>query len=179
LERVGGERMLDRVVQALQAASGQAPLLVANAAHAARWRPDLTVRRDLLPNCGSLGGIYTALSAGEGPVLVLAWDMPLVPVELLEALVRQANGDDVFLPEGLGRHGLEPLCAVYGPGCIAAIRTQLESEDFQATAFHARVKVGRLAIQDVARFGSPDTIFFNVNTAADLTKAEELWRQRG
>lgn len=179
LERVGGERMLDRVVQALKAASGEAPLLVANASDAKSWRPDLTVMKDVMPNCGSLGGIYTAMTAAAGPVLVMAWDMPFVTVELLQALVAGTNGNDVFLPEGGGRSGLEPLCGVYGPGAVGAIKTQLENEDFQATAFHGRVKVGRLGAADVARFGTPDVLFFNVNTASDLTKAEELWRQRG
>jgi molybdopterin-guanine dinucleotide biosynthesis protein A len=179
LERVGGERMIDRAVQALQAASGEAPLLVANAPDATRWRPDLTVKKDVLPNCGSLGGIYTALTAGQGPVLVLAWDMPFVTVELLQALVNGVNGHDVFLPEGPGRTGLEPLCAVYAPGAAPAIKQQLEREDFQATGFHADVRIGRLGGADVARFGSGDVLFFNVNTASDLAKAEELWRQQG
>jgi len=135
--------------------------------------------KDVMPNCGSLGGIYTALTAGNGPVLVLAWDMPLVPAELLEALVQRADGNDVFLPEGGGKHGLEPFCGIYGPGCAAVIKDQLEHEDFQATAFHDRVKVGRMDAAQVAQFGSSDILFFNVNTPADLTKAEELWRQRG
>ena len=179
LERVGGERILDRVVQVLQSAAGQPPLLVANAPDAARWRPDLTVQKDLIPNCGSLGGIYSALASGEGPVLVLAWDMPFVPVELLEALVKGSNGSDVFLPESKSRRGVEPLCGVYGPACVAAMRTQLESEDFQATGFHDQVKLGRLSTDELTRFGDPDLLFFNVNTADDLAKAEELWRQRG
>jgi molybdopterin-guanine dinucleotide biosynthesis protein A len=179
LERVGGERILDRVVQALQSAAGQAPLLVANAADAARWRPDLTVQKDLMPDCGSLGGIYTALASGAGPVLVLAWDMPFVPIELLEALVKGAEGSDVFLPESNGRPGVEPLCGVYGPACTTPMRAQIESEDFQATGFHDQVKVARLEGEALARFGDPAVLFFNVNTADDLAKAEELWRQRG
>ena len=179
LERVGGERMVDRVAQALADAGGEPPIIVANASDARSWRPDLTVVKDVMPNCGSLGGIYTALTAGPGPVLVMAWDMPFVPVELLEALVGGVDGHDVFLPEGPGRSGLEPLCGVYAPGSTGAIKTQLENEDFQATGFHDRVKLGRLCAGDVAKFGSADVLFFNVNTASDLAKAEELWRQRG
>ena len=47
-ERVGGDRILDRVVQALRAASGEPPLLIANAPDAATWRPDLRVMRDVI-----------------------------------------------------------------------------------------------------------------------------------
>jgi len=119
LEQVGGERILDRVVRVLQAALGRPPLLVANSPDAAQWRPDLRVIGDAIRDCGSLGGLYTALTADEGPVLVLAWDMPFVPVELLEALIKRSENHDAYLPESGGPHGgLEPLCAVYGPRCI-------------------------------------------------------------
>jgi len=40
-ESPGGERILDRVVRALQAATEAPPLLIANDPDAASWRPDL------------------------------------------------------------------------------------------------------------------------------------------
>jgi len=179
LEQVGGQRILDRVASAVEAATGQRPLLVANAADAAEWRPDLQVTRDRLPDQGSLGGIYTAVTAADGPVLVAAWDMPFIPVGLLQALVAGSAGCDVFLPDSGGRRGVEPLCGVYGPACAAAIRARLEQGDRRAIGFHADVRVGTLARDEVARFGDPAVMFFNVNTADELRKAEELWNQRG
>ena len=78
LERVGGDRILDRLVASMRIATGELPLLVANAEDAGSWRDDLKVVQDPRPDCGSLGGIYAAVSAGDGPVLVVAWDMPFV-----------------------------------------------------------------------------------------------------
>lgn len=177
LEQVGGDRIIDRVARSLQAATGQPPILVANAADAGKWRPDLTVVGDAIRDCGSLGGIYTSLIVAEGPVLVVAWDMPFVSVELLEELIRRSDGYDVFLPARAGsRTGVEPLCGVYAPGCQAAIRERLADEDLRATGFLDFVKVGTLTPEETAQFGNPDTLFFNVNTPADLTKAQELWR---
>jgi molybdopterin-guanine dinucleotide biosynthesis protein A len=178
LERVGGERILDRVVAAARSAAGAPPLLIANALDAATWRPDLKVVPDPRTGCGSLGGIFTAVTAGEGPVLVLAWDMPFLSDELLTALVQGAADYDVFLPESGGRRGLEPLCGVYGPACGPAIGRRLDDEDFRAIGFHEDVRVGTLPLDQVARFGDPEHLFFNVNTAEDLVRAEELWRQR-
>jgi molybdopterin-guanine dinucleotide biosynthesis protein A len=179
LERVGGERILDRVLLAVQQVTGALPVLVANAPDAGGWRPGLNVARDVRAGCGSLGGIYTAVAAGPGPVLVVAWDMPFVTADLLQALVRSSDGYDAFLPESGGRRGLEPLCAVYGPACEAAIRGRLDQEDFRAIGFHAAVRVGTLPLEQVASFGDPETLFFNVNTADDLARAEELWRRPG
>lgn len=178
LEKVGGERILDRIVQALEVATGRSPLLVANSPDARDWRPDLTLKSDVMPNCGSLGGILTALTAEEKAVLVVAWDMPFVTSELLEALAEGANEYDLFLPESEGPLGFEPLCGVYNFTCAEAILKQLKEEDFRVTGFHDEVKVGSLPIEEVRKHGNPEELFFNVNWPDDLKRAEELWRDQ-
>ena len=176
---VGGRRILDRVVEAVAAVTGAPPLLVANAPDAASWRPDLTTIPDARPGLGSLGGIYTAVAAGPGPVLCVAWDMPFVSEGLLRALTTGSAAWDAFLPESDNRRGVEPLCAVYGPACRAAIERRLDAGELKAIAFHADVRVGILPLQEVRCFGEPGELFFNVNTPEDLDRAEAVWRQRG
>lgn len=176
---VGGRRILDRVVEAVATVTGAPPLLVANAPDAAAWRSDLVTIPDARPNCGSLGGIYTAVAAGADPVLCVAWDMPFADEGLLRALTTGSAGWDAFLPESGGRRGVEPLCAVYGPACRAAIERRLDAGDLKAISFHADVRVGILPLLEVRRFGEPDELFFNVNTPEDLDRAEAAWRRRG
>jgi molybdopterin-guanine dinucleotide biosynthesis protein A len=178
LEKVGGERIVDRVARAVEQAVGERPVLIANAANAQSWCPDLRVVPDLLPGRGSLGGIYTAVGAGDGPVLVVAWDMPFVPVSLLQALVAGVDGYDVFLPESGGKRGVEPLCGVYGPACAGAIRGRLDQEDYRAIGFHDRVRAGSLPLAEVSAHGDPAMLFYNVNTAQELAEAEAMWQQR-
>ena len=179
LIELGGQRILDRVVDALASVTGAAPMLVANAPEGPSWRPDLETRRDVRPDCGSVGGIYTAVVSGAGPVLCVAWDMPFVAPALLQALVTGAVPHDAFLPESDGRRGVEPLCAVYGPACGPAIERQLERGDLRAIGFHADVRVGTLPLERVRAYGDPAVLFFNVNTPADLERAEAVWRQQG
>lgn len=177
LELVGGERIIDRLVRALQTATGELPLLIANAPEAAEWRSDLSVVRDAIRDCGGLGGLYTALTVAEGPVLIAAWDMPFVPAEVFEALIRRFDGHDACVPESSAQsEALEPLCAVYGPRCIEPVRRQLVDEDFRMSAFFGAVDTARLPFEEVARHGDPDTIFFNVNTPDDLAAAQDLWK---
>jgi molybdopterin-guanine dinucleotide biosynthesis protein A len=179
LEKVGGERILDRVVRVVREATGEPPFLVANSPDAATWRPDLAVIPDCLPGEGSLGGIYTAITAGTGPVLLAAWDMPFVPAGLLEALVRGSRDHDLYLPVSGGPRRVEPLCGVYGPACAGPIREQLARGNRGATGFHPEVRVGTLPLEEVRLHGDPAIVFFNVNTAVDLRRAEELWALRG
>ncbi len=101
LEKVGGERILDHLIRAVRVASGSPPLLVANDDQAATWAEGLTVMKDLMPGCGALGGIYTALAESTEPVLIVAWDMPFIPAELLDVLIDNAGEYDVYLPVSL------------------------------------------------------------------------------
>jgi molybdopterin-guanine dinucleotide biosynthesis protein A len=177
LELVGGERILDRLVGVMTAALGEPPLLVANAPDARSWRPDLRTVGDARPGLGALGGIYTAVVEAPAPVVCVAWDMPFVSVSLIRALAGALDRNDAVLPQSSGRRGVEPLCAAYGPACRDAIADSLDDGDLRAIGFHDRIRVGILPLTEVRALADPNLLFFNVNTADDLAKADELWRQ--
>lgn len=176
LHEVGGIRILDRLVECFITAFGSPPLLIANAPDASQWRPGLEVVADERPDMGALGGIYTALIAGPAPVVIAGWDMPFVQPDLLIRLAEGLSDFDACLPSGGGRWGIEPLLAGYGPGCLDPVRACLDSGDLRAVAFHDRIRLSILTPAEVARYGDPARLFFNVNTAADLDQAESLWR---
>ena len=175
LLEVGGRRILDRVVETLERATGEPPTIIANAPDAAAWRPDLRVVPDVLAGQGALGGILTAVER-RAPAVCLAWDMPFVPPALLAALAARLEGADAALPESDSRRGVEPLCAAYGSACGPAIRTALERGEARAVGFHPYVRVARLRREEVLQYGDPDVLFFNVNTPDDLERAERLCR---
>jgi molybdopterin-guanine dinucleotide biosynthesis protein A len=162
----------------LTAALGEPPLLVANAPDAAGWRPDLRTVSDVRPGFGALGGIYTAVTSAPAPVVCVAWDMPFVSESLVQALAQGLTRYDAMLPQSDGRRGVEPLCAAYGPACGPAIAESLNQGDLRAIGFHARIRVGNLPLDAVGALGDPSLLFFNVNTADDLARADELWRRR-
>jgi molybdopterin-guanine dinucleotide biosynthesis protein A len=177
LEIVGGERILDRLVATITSAIGEPPLLVANAPDAESWRPDLRTIPDVRPGLGALGGIYTAVAEAPAPVICVAWDMPFVSEALIRALASRLDGHDAVLPESGGRRGMEPLCAVYGRACRDAIAESLTAGDLRAIGFHDRIRVGILPLAEVRALADPELVFFNVNTADDLAKADQLWRR--
>ena len=178
LELIGGERILDRLVQVMTTALDQPPLLVANAPEAAAWRPDLRTVPDVRPGLGALGGIYTAVIESPAPVVCVAWDMPFVSESLIDALAAGLEHADAILPQSDGRRGVEPLCAAYGPACADAIAASLEAGELRAIGFHDRIRVSILPLEQVRTLADPELLFFNVNTADDLAKADQLWRRR-
>jgi molybdopterin-guanine dinucleotide biosynthesis protein A len=179
LEIVQGQRVIDRVARALRHALPHAAgelLLVANDPAAAQWLPGVPVVPDVRPGFGSLGGLLTALASVAGAVLVVAWDMPFVPGELLQALrIEGESGPfDAVVPSSGSRRGVEPLCAYYTQACAAPIARRLDAGDRRMIGFLEDVRVHHLPPEVVRGFGDPDRMFLNINAPADLAAAEDL-----
>jgi molybdopterin-guanine dinucleotide biosynthesis protein A len=173
LQVVEGARIIDRVAGALREAADEL-LLVANDADAHRWLPLVRMAPDVRLGEGALGGLHAALSHADGSaVLVVAWDMPFVPGGLLRALrtLGEAGADAALPDSALSGRGVEPLCAWYGPACLAAITRRLEAGDRRAVSFLDDVRVATLPAADVSHWGDPARIFFNVNSPDDLPLA--------
>ena len=172
LERVGSERVIDRVMDALAPATDDL-LLIANDANASAWLPGVRVERDVRQACGSLGGIHAALAHAEGDVIVVAWDMPFVPARLIVALRAFGELADVVVPESDSKRGVEPLCAYYSESCLAPIERRLDEGERRVVSFFDDVKVARIAAPEVATLGDPAFMFMNINSPGDLTLAEQ------
>ncbi len=171
LETVGGLRIIDRVAAALGEVTDEL-LLIANAPEGAEWLPGVRTAPDVLIGQGSLGGIHAALARAGTAVLVVAWDMPFVPAELLACLRALGNRSDAAVPESDSRRGLEPLCAWYSIACLGPIERRLQQGDRRVVSFFDDVRVARLSADDVQQFGDPELMFMNVNTPEELLKAE-------
>ena len=172
LREVGGIRILDRVLASLERAADDV-MIIANDASAEPWVTDVTVRRDVREERGSLVGIHSALAhAGHG-VLVVAWDMPFVPAALLIALreLGESRGS-AAVPES--ELGAEPLCAYYPVSCLAVVERQLERKVLRLQAFlEALPEVAVMPRAKVAEFGNVGEIFQNVNAPEDLAAAQQ------
>jgi molybdopterin-guanine dinucleotide biosynthesis protein A len=172
LLRVGGERIIDRIANALRPVVDTIAV-VSSAADAGTWLDAAAVWRDERAERASIVGIHTALLHADR-VIVVAWDMPFVS----EGLVRTITGAvtpeaSAVVPEG--PHGPEPMCAFYTRDCLATIDMALASGELRMTALVERLpRLTRLPLEDVIRVGDPARLFFNVNTPEDLVTAEAM-----
>jgi len=170
LERVGSRRIIDRVAGTLRHVVDDL-LLIANAPEADAWLPGVRRRPDVIADAGSLGGIHAALSHAQSGVLVVAWDMPFVPVELLRRLRAMAATFDAVVPESESKRGVEPLCAYYAAACLAPIEQRLQRGDRRVVSFFDDVRVARVPYEQVQRYGDPNIMFMNVNSPDELALA--------
>jgi molybdopterin-guanine dinucleotide biosynthesis protein A len=130
---------------------------------------------DRVPAVGPLGGVHAALIATEaelGGVVCVAGDMPFLSEEVVMLLRDRHPEADAVVPRVSGRP--EPLLARYGPRCLAAVEAQLATGELALHALLGRVRVGWIE-EDELRAVDPDLrALLNVNTPADLERAEGL-----
>jgi molybdopterin-guanine dinucleotide biosynthesis protein len=137
----------------------------------------MAVVRDALEETGSVVGIYTAVMASPTErVVCVACDMPFVTPALVRALVERSAGFDVFVPRHGGR--VEPLCAVYGKGCLDSYRQFIQGGGRRIFDVYGELATGYLELDDL-RLGDPERLFANVNTPAELEAARKAGDDQG
>lgn len=161
-----GERLIERLVRALRAVTDDL-LIVTNTPDAYAFL-GLPMVGDLVPDCGSLGGIYTGIThmASFRGVFV-ACDMPFVRPALLQHLLDIAGEFDVVVP--VTEHGYEPLCAVYAKSCLDPIKRNLEAGHLKIALFFDQVRVRTVHPKDTPVFDP--RLLFNVNTPEEYAEA--------
>jgi molybdopterin-guanine dinucleotide biosynthesis protein A len=114
-----------------------------------------------------LAGIVAALRQTGRPLVVIGCDFPFVPSALLRALADAPEPLIVPAPGG----GPQPLVARWTPALLPALEDALDREEpLRRTV--AALSPRLLEDADLAPFGDPARVFFNVNTPADLRHAE-------
>jgi molybdopterin-guanine dinucleotide biosynthesis protein A len=173
LEVVGGQRIIDRVANALRGVVSEL-MVVSNAPGADAWLPKARVERDARAGRGSLIGIHAAITHARGPVIVVAWDMPFVSTELV-TLLRDRGRDAQHAVIPVTDRGLEPCCAWYSPSSLPAIDEMIDAGEFRLGALADHLpSIDVVTPRELARIGDPSQLFFNVNTSADLEHATSM-----
>ena len=132
--------------------------------------PWVRTAADIYPGSGSLGGIFTGLSAAKGDYgIVVACDMPFLNTDLLRFMLDMAPDYDVVVPRLNGRP--EPLHAISSKICLKPIEQRLKRNDLKIALFFEEVRVAYVEEEDVDLMDPHHLSFFNVNTQEDLDKA--------
>ena len=128
---------------------------------------------DLLPDCGALGGLYTALSAARNPlVAVIACDMPFASAKLLayQRDILMTTSADAAIPHT--PEGLEPFHAIYRKGtCLPLVQAALEAGQRRVDSWMAQAHIRYLTPAEITRHDPDGLAFLNTNTPAELAAA--------
>ena len=160
---VDGRAILDRQIAALAPAVDD--VVIVGGARA-------TVH-DIVPGCGPLGGLHTALTAARGDaVLLVACDMPYLSTPFLAYLLSLVAGADIVVPQT--ERGYHPLCAVYTRACLEPATARLADRRLRMRELVDSMRTRVVPIDEIRQFGDPDRLLANVNTPADYAGLETL-----
>jgi molybdopterin-guanine dinucleotide biosynthesis protein A len=114
-----------------------------------------------------LAGIVAAIRQTGRPLVVVGCDFPFVPAALLRAL---ADAPEPLVVPAPG-DAPQPLVARWTPALLPVIEEALDLEEPLRRSV-AALSPRLLEDAELAAFGDPAHVFFNVNTPADLRRAE-------
>ena len=175
VELIDGEPLISRVVRRLEDLTDEIVVVVNNEARAAQLPLPNTasVAVDIYPDSGSLGGIFSGLSAARNDWgFVVACDMPFLNSDLIAHILTLRQNYDAVVPM-LGGYP-EPTHAAYSKACLPHIERRLKANQLRIAAFFERVSVRSLTEDEVDQFDPEHLSFFNVNTPDDLARAIAL-----
>ena len=137
------------------------------------------VHRDLIADCGSLGGLYTGLAKATGQrAFVVACDMPFLNPGMIQWFVdRDPTADIVMarLPTGL-----QPLHALYSKRTLPVLERMVATHALKIQQIASESSL-RTTFVSPAEWGERDALaqsFQNVNTPAELEAARVALRNR-
>ena len=131
--------------------------------------------RDIIPDMGPLGGIYTALVFAPSEwVFVKATDMPFMVPQMASLIIeaRKGNVDAVVAKEG---DFFDPLLALYHRRCLPVISHQIQArENRQVVAFYRKIRLRTISEAQWRKVDPEGLSFKNVNTLSDLAEIDGL-----
>lgn len=178
VEPLGGEPLVLRVIRRVSQVVGEVVVVVADIERASVLPLPASARVavDVFPGAGSLGGIFTGLSAAGAPWgLAVACDMPFLDVALLKHMLSLRGGCDAVVPELDGRP--EPTHALYSKACLPHMERGLRAGKLKIAGFFDDVRVRQMPEPEIDRFDPEHLSFMNINTQEDLDRALALVEQ--
>lgn len=171
---LGGRTLLERSLGVLEGLFAEVLLSVAEPLPEFR---DLQARvvSDMVPDCATLGGLYTGLSSASHPrVFAAACDMPFLAPPLIRRMADLGRDADVVMV--CLANGLQPMHAIYSKACLPHMERMLQAKNLrvQDLVSVSSLSVKVLSEEDVREADPKLLSFLNVNQPADLEFARKL-----
>ena len=169
VEPLGGEPLIQRVIDRLSQVVDQITVVVNDAERASELSlpPSVRVATDVYPGKSTLGGMHTGLSTIDTEWgIIVACDMPFLSEPLLSHMANARTGFDIVIPVLDGWP--EPTHALYSKKCLAPMEESIRAGRLKITGFFGSIAVKYVPQETVEEIDPGRWSFFNVNTQRNL-----------
>jgi len=170
---VGEQTLLERGLAVLHSVFQE--VLVVIAQNSPPLGIDVRVVRDLVPDCGSLGGLYTGLIQATSPcIFVVACDMPFLNQGVIAQFTSRRGTADIVMARLADR--LHPMHALYSKRCLPVLEQMIQARKLkiQELVSQPSLRVQYVTETDLSSIDPSGRSFYNVNTLEDLDAARSL-----
>lgn len=171
---IGRRSLLERSLDILRSVFQDVVIVIAQDS------PDLSsavpVVRDLVADCGSLGGLYTGLThARTSRVFVVACDMPFFSQETVRYFLHLRSEADIVMARL--HNGWHPMHALYGRRCLPVMESMMTAKDLRIHRLveHPTLRSHTVTAEDLKTVDPEGRAFLNINTPADLESARSIF----
>jgi len=141
----------------------------------------LPIFGDVRPGRGALGGLLTALTVANTPLVgLVAVDMPFASPHLIKFMADSIQGTnlDGIIPST--PNGLEPLHAVYRrESCLALVEHAIDQDLWRMKSWHKGANLRILDPEETLHVTGSEHTFLNLNTPEEFNAAEAVARDFG
>jgi len=181
LLRIGSRTLLEIVAERVMAVADELFVVASNGECYSEL--GFRVVPDLEPGGGSLGGIYSALSAAVcEQCLIVGCDMPFLNGDLLRFMVNLPRDYDALVPTLAGERSdqgsgstYETLHAIYSRSALPVIERRLTAGQLKIADILPELRVRELDEPTARRFDPELRSFFNANSPEDLALIERAF----
>jgi len=129
---------------------------------------DVLILKDIVKNCGPIGGIYTGLkNINTQSAFLIACDIPFVNRKIIEKILRFSNKEKDITTIPISSKGFEPLFAVYNREIISVLEKALKKRELSIIKTVKKFPVRFIKLNEKEM-----QCLTNINTCFDLRKAE-------
>ena len=171
---LGGQTLIERVIAAASPLGCPYLIIGDPSSYTHLGLPVLPDRR---PGLGPLGGLYTALSTTAAPVLLLACDLPFLTPNFLRYLVNRRGPHQAVVP--CTDAGLQPLCALYEPSCLAAVQAAIQADQLGMRDLLNNLSLDLVREKDWRPYDEHGLLFANLNAPAEYEQAQAALLKSG
>jgi molybdopterin-guanine dinucleotide biosynthesis protein A len=167
LEKIDGVPLIERVVSVMGSVFEH--LIVITNTPDDYGYLNLPMYGDLIRGLGPIGGIYTGLSVIPNNFgFFVACDMPLLNQGLIRHMTENRAEFDVVVPRIKGM--METLHAIYGKGCVPAIKNLIASGEYQTVRIFKDLSVRYIDEDEIRSIDPGLRSFININRPQELRR---------
>ncbi len=173
-----GATLIDRTLRTLETLFEEVVIVLATPVEG--WSSEgHRVVYDAMPNCGSLGGLYTGLiESGASRTFAVACDMPFLNSDVIRYLLDVDPDADVVGAKLDDR--FQPMHAVYSKRCALPLEEMAKSGNLKIQGLFENplLKIKIVTAAELINLDPALRSFRNINTPGDFEAAQAFFSQR-